>query len=160
MKGGDDMDGGRLTVLQIEETLKKCRKQIFVIESLQKMQVEISKQMEYVKGMNYERPHVSSSDISDLGAKVEAADERLRELDEKVAAAIETHATLRLDALDLIEQCETSVQMAVLTNYYVLGYSWEEVAKKISYAEISVYKIRYAALKAIERRTNKNEKII
>lgn len=145
------MDGGRLTVLQIEETLKKCRKQIFVIESLQKMQLEVSKQMEYVKGMNYERPHVSSSDISDLGAKVEAADERLRELDEKVAAAIEAQAALRLDALDLIEQCDTSVQMAVLMNYYVLGYSWEEVAKKISYESKYVFRIRNAGIAAIER---------
>lgn len=142
---------GRLSMDEIEETLKKCRKQIFYIESLERLRAEIEEQMGSVKGTDYSRPRVSSSNISDLGAKVEAAWDKLQALDEKVAAALETQAALRLDALDLIERCDNTVQMAVLSWYYIHGYSWEAVARKINYEDKYVFRIRNAGLEAIER---------
>ncbi len=140
---------GRLSIDEIEETLKKCRKQIFYIESLARLRAEIEEQMGSVKGTDYSKPRVSSSNISDLGVKVEAAWDKLQALDEKVAAALETQAALRLDALDLIERCDNAVQMAVLSWYYIHGYSWEAVAVKMNYTEIAIYKIRVSALEAI-----------
>ncbi len=139
---------GRLSMDEIEETLKKCRKQIFYIESLARLRAEIEEQMGSVKGTDYSKPRVSSSNISDLGAKVEAAWDKLQALDEKVAAALETQAALRLDALDLIERCDTGDQKAVLMDYYVLGYKWVDVAKHVGYSE-HVFSIRNAALSAI-----------
>ncbi len=156
-------EGARLTVSEIEETLQKCRKQIFYIKSLEETRAEILTQMASVKSMNYEKPHVSSSAISDIGQKVEAAYNRLQELDERVAAALETQAALRMNALDLIERCETPIQMAVLSGYYIRGYSWEAVAAQMSYTPIAVYKIRFSALQSIakaQRETYKVEKTL
>ena len=143
---------GRLTVDEIEETLKKCRKQIFYIQSLEGMRREIEEQMGSVKGTDYSKPRVSSSDISDLSAKVEAAWEKLQALDERVAEALQAQAELRLNALDLIERCDNAVQMAVLTDYYILGYSWEAVAARLHYTDWAIYKIRVSALETIAKK--------
>ncbi len=148
------MDGERLTPEKVEEILKACRKQKFYVKALEETRAEILAQTASVKSMNYERPRVSSSAVSDIGAKLEAAQEKLRALDNKVADALSMQTALRDDAMQAIELCDNAVQKAVLTDYYVLGYEWEKIAGRTNYSERAIYNIRIAAIEAIAKNSH------
>lgn len=148
----------RLTKERVEQILKSCRKQKFYVKALEETRAEIFAQMVSMKGMNYDKPHVSTSAVSDIGAKVEAAQEKLHALDNKVADALSMLAALRDDAMQAIELCDNNVQAAVLTDYYVLGYEWEEVAARTNYSWQGIYKIRLAAIGAIIKNSNGGRK--
>lgn len=132
------------------DILKACRGQASYVRSLQEAKEETLAQLANIRAMNYEEPRVSSSTISDVGTKVEKAWERLRELNEKIAAATEKMASLKVEALDLIEYCCSATHKAVLVDYYINGYDWNEVAIRQHYGERSIYRFRDEAILAIE----------
>lgn len=140
-----------LTQERVEQILKACRKQKFYVKSLSETREEIFSQMASLPGANLDKPRVSTSNVSDIGAKVEAAQEKLRALDEKVTDALAMLSALREDAMGAINLCDTSIQKAVLTDYYVLGFEWEKVADRVGYSTQGIYKVRLAAIWAIAR---------
>lgn len=141
----------RLTQEKVEQILKACRKQKFYVKALEETRAEIFSQMASLPATNYDKPHVTQSTVSDLGAKVEAAHEKLRALDNKVADAISMLAALKDDAIQAIKLCDSNVQAAVLTDYYMNGYEWEKVAERMGYSWQGIYKIRLAAIWSIVR---------
>ncbi len=139
----------RLTQEKVERILKACRKQKFYVKALEETREEILSQMASLPATNYDKPHVQASTVSDLGKKVEAAHEKLHALDNKVADAISMLAALKDDAIQAINLCDSNVQAAVLTDYYVNGYEWDQVATRTNYSEWHVFKIRLRAVQAI-----------
>lgn len=144
MESERQMDG------QAIDILKACRGQASYVRSLQEAKEETLAQLGNIRAMNYEEPRVSSSTISDVGTKVEKAWERLRELNERIAVATEKMASLKVEALDLIEYCGSATHKAALIDYYINGYDWNEVAVRQHYGERSIYRIRDEAILAIE----------
>ncbi len=145
-----------LTQERVEQILKACRKQKFYVKSLSETREEIFSQMASLPGANLNKPRVSTSTVSDIGAKVEAAQEKLRALDEKVTDALAMLSALREDAMGAINLCDTSIQKAVLTDYYILGFEWEDVAARTNYSEWHIFKIRNRAVQAIAENAGKS----
>lgn len=111
-----------------------------------------------LKAMAYDRDKVSSSRIGDLSDAIEA----LEKYAERVSAKWDALIAFREEAKKQLEQIKDWRYRAVLEQRYLLGESWEQIAKGLGYEYRYTLKLHGWALaafhKAFLRKTQKDTK--
>lgn len=81
--------------------------------------------------------------------------EKLARLEKRLNKSIDLAVDRKNKALDLLDGLEGN-ERTVLYRYYILGESWETIAKKTFMSERNVYKLRKIAMDKLEALHEKN----
>jgi len=134
--------------MDIKETLRAARRARTLYETARRRERELEEQRIFLHATDYEAIHVSSSGegrtVENLALQNDRAHrdslKRLRQLQRR----LETAQRL-IDSLDNEQWAD------VLTRYYLLGDTWEEVAAGAGYSVRQVYRIHGDALEWLRR---------
>ena len=131
------------------------RRQSMYIEALKAEREAVWRSITGIKAMRPDKPFVSSSEISDISAKLVAAEDKMRIYDNKLADSLNMLAALRQDVMDTINLCDTPEQKTVLVYRYIAGLDWEEIAAKMKFGTRHPFRIHKAAIHVILSKLNK-----
>ncbi len=143
-----------MTYEQLMSVLEGCRKQKTYFDTLEAERAEVLHRLTSIKAMRYDKPHVSSSAVSDISAKLAAVEGEMRRYEAKLADSLEMMQALKKDAMAAIDLCETPEQRAVMIMRYIQNLSWEKIQDKMKYASRHPFRIRNRAVDVILKKLN------
>ena len=127
----------------VKSVLRTARRARESFEAAKRLEQETLEQITYLHATDYGGVSVQSSATSrtteDLALRLERIHERaLKRLDDLEAR--------QRRAQEIIDRLEDDVWADVLTRYYILGDTWQQVAAGAGYSERQIYRIHGEAL--------------
>jgi DNA-directed RNA polymerase specialized sigma subunit len=80
--------------------------------------------------------------------------DKLVELENQIDQKTDFLYALKIEIGDMIERLENPIHRIVLTDYYISGKTWDEVAAQIHYSRQHVMRIKKKAIREVEALLN------
>lgn len=118
-------------------------------------QERVTADMCQIRAVDYEKPHVSGGNGTDIGKMLEAAEVKNQTRAKRIA-----RLTLEIEeasgvALDMISSCDTDIQKSVLMDRHLQGMSWELMEKVHHYSRQHLWRFEQEGISAIARSSMK-----
>lgn len=127
----------------MKDVLRAARRARYAFEAAKRLEAELREQITYIHATDYSGVSVQSSAA---GSPTEELALRLERIHERAVRRLEELQVRRLRAQRIIDRLEDDVWADVLTRYYILGDTWEQVAAGAGYSVRQIYRIHGQAL--------------
>lgn len=108
------------------------------------------KDMNYIHGPQYDRPHVSGGKHGDLSSTLEQIENLQASYTKRLNKALTRYMGDREKAVELLDMLEDPTEKAVIEQRYIFNDSWKEIAAALGYAVPSIYKIHRRAMNHLQ----------
>lgn len=101
------------------------------------------------KAITYDKDKIQSSTIGD---KLERTLAEVADLDREITNDIRKLSEMQLKAVKYISSLSKPEYIAILTDYYLSGYTWERVADNVGYSKRQVLRYHGYALEELQKK--------
>lgn len=109
------------------------------------------KDMNYIHGPQYDRPHVSGGKHGDLSSTLEQIERLQASYEERLNSSLSRYVRDREAALEILDRLTDPIEKAVIERRYLSNDSWKEIAAALGYAVPSIYKIHRRAMNHLQK---------
>lgn len=119
------------------------------ISLLKRQYEEARKNLHYIKGLDYSRPHVTGGETADLSCKLVAIEHEQERYIAALACQLERYTADRKRAAALLSRVSNPISRAILQCRYIDGMKYEDISEVVKYEQAQVMRLRSSGLKEL-----------
>lgn len=147
----DLVDGGRSeTVDSVKDFLEMVYKEGKSISLLKRQYEDARKDLQFIKGLDYSRPHVTGGETADLSCKLVAIECEQERYIAAISSQLEQYAADRKRAAAIISRVSNPISRAILQCHYLQGMKYEDICGVVSYEQAQVMRLRGQGMRELE----------
>ncbi len=134
----------------VKDFLEMVYKEGKSISLLKRQYEDAGKELQYIKGLDYSRPHVTGGETSDISRRLILAEEEQERYIAAISSQLEQYAADRKRAAAIISRVSNPISRVILQCHYLQGMKYEDICGVVSYEQAQVMRLRGQGMRELE----------
>lgn len=133
----------------VKDFLEMVYKEGKSISLLKRQYEDAGKDLQYIKGLDYSRPHVTGGETPDISRRLILAEEEQERYIAALACQLEKYTADRQKAAAIISRVSNPISRAILQCRYIDGMRYEDICETVNYEQAQVMRLRASGLQEL-----------
>lgn len=134
----------------VKDFLEMVYKEGKSISLLKRQYEDARKDLQYIKGLDYSRPHVTGGETADISCKLVAVEREQEQYIAAISSQLERYTADRKRAAAIISRVSNPISRVILQCHYLQGMKYEDICGVVSYEQAQVMRLRGQGMRELE----------